>query len=222
MLLLRPSSFGANVVAGLSPAAWFRFGQGVTVTGSGVSQWDDQSGNGRHLLQATDAARPPKQADGSITFNGVAQTLKCTPFTLNQAATVYFLGQMVAFTAAAKIVDGNSSNTMGIQMSGTPPIVQLNAGASAAAVGTLAVGVNGILTAVFNGASSSLQLNASAPATGNAGAGNAGGLTLGSSGGGTQFSNINVKELIVFPAAHDAATISRIVAYLARVGGISI
>lgn len=31
----------------------------VTVTGSGVSQWNDKSGSGNHLTQSTDASRPP-------------------------------------------------------------------------------------------------------------------------------------------------------------------
>lgn len=48
------SLFGSNL------AAWYRGDvTGVVVTGSGVSQWTDQSGNGRHVLQGTDAARPP-------------------------------------------------------------------------------------------------------------------------------------------------------------------
>lgn len=40
--------------------AWWIATVGVTVTGSGVSTWADQSGNGsgRNLLQATDANRP--------------------------------------------------------------------------------------------------------------------------------------------------------------------
>ncbi len=58
MLAKYQCPFGPNFVLGLSPAAWFRAGTGITVTGSGVSQWDDQSGNARHLKQGTDANRP--------------------------------------------------------------------------------------------------------------------------------------------------------------------
>jgi len=49
----------SNTVRALSPAAWYKAGVGVTVTGSGVSTLADLSGNGRDLLQSTDASRPP-------------------------------------------------------------------------------------------------------------------------------------------------------------------
>lgn len=42
-----------------APAAWYRADTGVTVTGQGASTVADQSGNGRDLLQGTDANRPP-------------------------------------------------------------------------------------------------------------------------------------------------------------------
>jgi hypothetical protein len=74
--------FQPNQVANL--AAWFRLGVGITETGQGVSQWDDQSGNGRHLKQGTDGARPSKQSDGSILFNGSDEFLKCDAFTFSQ------------------------------------------------------------------------------------------------------------------------------------------
>lgn len=44
--------FGANLFA------WYRADLGITLTSSHVSQWDDQSGNARHLTQGTDANRP--------------------------------------------------------------------------------------------------------------------------------------------------------------------
>jgi hypothetical protein len=39
---------------------WYKSDTGVTTDGSGnVSQWNDQSGNGNHLVQATVTSRPP-------------------------------------------------------------------------------------------------------------------------------------------------------------------
>jgi len=43
-------------VAGLS--GWWRQGIGITAASERVSQWNDQSGNARHLLQATGANQP--------------------------------------------------------------------------------------------------------------------------------------------------------------------
>lgn len=42
----------------LNPIAWYRADLGVTLVGSKVSAWADQSGNGNHLAQSTDALRP--------------------------------------------------------------------------------------------------------------------------------------------------------------------
>lgn len=75
-MLCRPERFGAVgslgfVTSGLLPpkfsglTAWYRYNSGITVTGSGVSQWDDQSGNGNHLLQGTDTNRPLPGSLGS-------------------------------------------------------------------------------------------------------------------------------------------------------------
>lgn len=44
--------------AQLAPYAWYRGDLGITLVGSKVSAWGDQSGNGNHLAQTTDALRP--------------------------------------------------------------------------------------------------------------------------------------------------------------------
>lgn len=47
-----PLGFTPSDISGLK--LWTRFNSGITETGSGVSQWDDVSGNGNHLLQGTE------------------------------------------------------------------------------------------------------------------------------------------------------------------------
>ena len=42
----------------LSPLAWFRSDLGVTLNGSTVSAWADQTGNGKHVTQATAGNQP--------------------------------------------------------------------------------------------------------------------------------------------------------------------
>lgn len=51
----------------LSPALWLRSDLGVTLNGSTVSAWADQSGNGRHFTQGTGAAQPNYDATGGPT-----------------------------------------------------------------------------------------------------------------------------------------------------------
>ena len=44
-----PLKFLPSQLSGLK--AWYRFNSGITEAGSGVSQWDDQSGNGNQMFQ---------------------------------------------------------------------------------------------------------------------------------------------------------------------------
>lgn len=207
-----------------SPAAWFQFNTGITVTGQGVSQWDDQSGNGRHLKQGTDGARPALQADGSILFNGTDEYLKCDAFTLVQPETVYILGTHVTWTGASQghWCDGEANNSMAIWDEGTTPEIDAFAGSRVGRNANLAVDTYGVVVAVFNGASSVLQVNNTTPVAGDCGAADAGGFTLGASGNGGAPSNIQAKESIIFPAAHGAATRARIIRYLSVVGQLGV
>jgi hypothetical protein len=222
-LALGGGSSRIGFIRGLSPAAWFRYGVGITVTGQGVSQWDDQSGNGRHLKQATDGARPTKNADNSILFNGTDEFLKCDAFTLNQPETVYILFKQVAWTSNAYVHDGNGLATMLLQQHTTTPQLRAYAGLGVGpnANTALTIDTYGVVSSVYNGASSSIQVNNGTVTTGDAGASNAGGFTLAARAtGDLDFSNIEVKEVILFAAAHDTATRARVIRYLMSVGGI--
>ncbi len=214
-------SYSSLSPANLSPAAWFRAGQGQTVTGSGVSQWDDISGNGRHLKQGTDANRPALQADGTVLFNGTSHFLKCDAFTLNQPETVYLLFKQVSWTGNDYVCDGNTFVSMSLAQSTATPRIDVYAGVAGVANTNLAVGSYGVIAAVFNGTSSVSQVNMTTAVTGNSGTNNAGGFTLGASGTPGGYSNIQVMEAIIFPAAHDADTRARVVRYLMGVGGVA-
>lgn len=217
------SPSGIAVVQALSPAAWFRFGVGLTDDGAGLcSNWSDQSGNGRDL-KATLTARPTIQADKSLLFDGVANFMKCDAFTLNQPETIYFLGKQVTWSAAGSfLTDGGASTAGGILQRTATPNIAISAGTALGSNSGLAVGSYGVVAAVFNGASSAFQINSGATTTGDAGAGNMGGLTVGARGDNGAFTNIQVKEVIVYAAAHDAATRSRVISYLGSVGAISV
>ena len=193
---------------------WCRYGQGITETGLGVSQWDDVSGNGNHSKQATDLDRPQKQADGSILFDGIRQFLKTDVFTLNQPTTIYLLAKQVTWTNTDRIFDGNAINTGLVLQTGTTPNLAAYAGSFSGQSSDLAVDTYSIITVVFNGASSVLQIDDNTPITGDFGAANMGGFTLGANGSNLQFGNIQVKEAIGYSAAHDAAKRAKVRAFL--------
>lgn len=206
-------STGIPVTADL--AAWFRFNSGITDSAGAVSQWDDASGNARHLKQATATNQPAKQGDGSILFDGVDNYLKCDAFTLIQPETIYLLGKQVGYTAIDTVMDGNTVNTLRLFQSGASPAVVLNAGSGdVASNSNWTLNTYATVAVVLNGASSLIQVNATTATTGNPGAGNMGGFTLGAGGNSTAFANIQVKEVAIYSVAHDEATRAQVIAYM--------
>lgn len=204
-----------------SLAAWYRYGLGITSATNAVSQWDDASGNARHLKQTTGAAQPTLQGDNSILFDGSADFLKADAFTLNQPTTIYLLGRWVTWTSNDCMFGGNATSTGILQQTVGTPQVRAFAGTG---LGTISPTLNTycVQIVVFNGASSVLQLNSGAPVTGAGGASNMAGFTLGSNDGSVQFGNIEMKEVVIYSVAHDAATRTRVLNYLAKVGNITV
>lgn len=199
-------------------AAWFRKGVGVTEATGLVSQWADQSGNSRHLTQATDTNKPALQGDGSILFDGVDNSLVQSTFSYAQPETIYILAKQITWTANDRWFDSAVGGDRGIiQQFGTTPQIRIYAGAALGAV-SLTLDTYGIVCAVFNGASSVLQLNLTAPVTGNAGTDNMGSLRLGCPATAlANFGNIQVKEILMYSAAHDATTRAQVIRYLESV-----
>lgn len=195
---------------------WTRFNSGITETGLGVSQWDDVSGNGNHLLQGTDTNRPSKESDGSILFDGVDNFLKASGFTWTQPETIYILFKQITWTSGDRIFDGNALNTGVLFQTGTTPSLSSFAGAVLPEV-DLTIDEYGIVTTVFNATSSIIQLNNDTPITGNGGTADMSGFTLGANATPGQYGNIQVKEVIGYSGAHDAATRAQVIRYLQSV-----
>lgn len=207
----------------LSPVLWVKYNTGQTVTGSGVSQWDDQSGNGNHLLQGTDANRPTLQSDGSVLFDGVAHFLKANAFTLNQPTTVYICLNQKTWEASDDFIDGDTSNTGLILQAVSSPNIRAFAGTFGTTISTFTLDTYGVVTVVFNGASSILRHNKGTEVTEDFGSSNMGGFTLGARADGlNRFSNIEVREVAVFDTAHDSIQRNSMIEYMARVGEISL
>lgn len=65
-VMMANSSFWPTIGAEKpAPLAWYKADAGLTIDGSNrVAQWDDQSGNGYHITQATDNYKPTKVLAG--------------------------------------------------------------------------------------------------------------------------------------------------------------
>ena len=212
---------GDNPFGGFLPsdlgnlAAWYRFNQGITVTGSGVSQWGDQSGNGRHLPQVTDAARPSKESDGSILFDGVSEYLSAS-FPLVRPTSVYVRMKQVTWNGSQTFFDGFPANFR-MCVGGTSTTPRIRFFDSAAVIGTstdLAVDTYGAVFMSEDGTDGTGQINNNTPITGTLSGHDMNGFWLGSARPGQLFSNIQVKEVIIYSVAHDAATRTKVINYL--------
>jgi hypothetical protein len=195
-------------------AAWYRYNTGITSAGGTVSAWANQTG-GEALVQATPGNRPTLESDGTILFNGVDQFLKTAPFTLNQPTTVYFLGRAITWTNNDVFFDGNTNGSGKVDQRTSSPNLRLFAGTTGFTENTaMTLGTYFPVAAVINGASSLLQVG-SQTQTGNAGANNMGGFKLGVNGDEiTGWSNIQVKEVLIYNVAHDANQRAAVIAYL--------
>lgn len=76
--------------------AWYRADQGVTLDTGKVSQWNDLSGNGRHITQTTASLRPTLETASSSFGN-----LDCIRMSSNGTSTFTYLNlpSMAALTA---------------------------------------------------------------------------------------------------------------------------
>ncbi len=177
--------------------AWYLSDFLDTITKDGanrVSEWRDFLDSGRDLLQATD--QPLWSANG-ILFDGVSEFMKTLPFVLNQPTQIYIVFRQISWTNIDKIIDGNTSNSGGLQQRSASPKFSADAGIFSAAV-PLVLNTFGIVRILFNRATSTLQVNEIVQIIGNWGAANMSGFTVGARGDGLgAFSNIEVKEVIL-------------------------
>lgn len=176
-----------------------------------VGTWLDQSGNGRHVVAATDAKRPSRK-DGIqnglpiARFDGSDDYLEHNAYARTAPRTLYVVFKQRAWTSNSGIVDCRSdAQRFLLEQNANSGDVRPYSGIQVTnelAMGTAAFG---IVCAVFNGASSRWRLNAGAAETGNIGSDAGNGIVIGALGGGllgTFPAAIDVCELWDYPGAH--------------------
>jgi hypothetical protein len=218
--------FDPSTIGGLS--AWFKADAGTSTTtdGVGISQWNDQSGNARHLTQATGSKQPLYKAaiqNGLpvVRCDGVDDVMLTAAFTIVQPVTLFAAGVFrTAFGAADRVL---------VEINQTSPFLWLfraNSTDMDIYAGTANVGgastpqAAHAYTAVFNGASSLVradgtQLGATADA---GGTGVAGGMAIG--GGNTnnasadEFGTCDLFEVLLYNTALSVANQQNVEGYL--------
>jgi hypothetical protein len=155
----------------------------LAADGSLVAQWNDTSGNARHLTQATSASQPTYRSSVSVLngkpaveFDGVDDFIRSAALTLAQP-----FGIVVVFAGA-----GTSGEVLLGRYSGAgqAPILRNLTGAWSMFAGSnLSSGSANssahLLMSAFNGATSALYADGAAGVTGNAGTNTSSGIRLG-------------------------------------------
>jgi hypothetical protein len=183
--------------------AWWRKGTGITHVANAVSQWDDQSGNARHLAQASAGAKPALQGDGTLLFDDSYTKFMKVVFTIAQPVTLYIRFKQLTWISGFRMADGGTTNAMLISQFGSTPALLVSAGASALSNSGMTLNTYKTYSLVLNGASSSSKVSGAAKVTGDPGALAPDGFTIGARADGNSPSNIQVAEIAIYGAAHD-------------------
>ena len=215
------SSFNPGGQPGLVAHYDARVASSITIV-TGVSQWNDLSGNGNHLKQAT-GAKQPTQSGGGLRFTRTSsQMMQTSAFTLNQPETLYIVGQQVAWTSGACLCDGLTLISMVLQEITASPQFNPYCNGSGTNNSGWAVGTNAVITAVYLGSSSLSRVNRIAAVSSNIGVLNAGGFTLGSLQSGGSPSDLLVFEVLIFNVAHSTLQQNQIILALGNKWGIAV
>jgi len=200
-----------------------------TLDGTSVDQWNDKSGNGRHVKNTNnDATRPTYNATtGRVTFTAANSTfLKIDEFAgagLTQPNTIFIVAKLTgALDANAAFYTGKGTGQRNqlyttTAASGTYFILA----GTALSIGAADADDN-IHATEFNGASSKHWINGSLAGSGNAGVSNLDGFQLGALvWGATYFADIEIMEVIGYNATLTEADRDKITGYLSDRWGIA-
>lgn len=201
---------------------WLRADLGVTKDGSNkVSQWDDQSGNGHHAVQAAGGSQPvhsAKNGCAAVHFVDTSDYLATGAWARTGSETLFVVGSVDSVGGSHHtFCDGLTVNTR--RLYENTPALTAYAG-SVVADGNMASDTLAVARAVFD-ASGSVALNGTSTA-GNTGTAAASGLILGAAGGPTSYLVGHVSEVCLYSRVLSASEIAHIEGYLGARYGISV
>jgi hypothetical protein len=193
-------------------AAWYRADLGVTLNGSTVSAWADQSGSGdsnRNMVQAT-AGNQPTFVAADSTFNGqptlsfggahwlVSGTWASAPA---MPITIYLVAKFTSIASQTVILDGNNStNRIVIYHVTTTSPWTMNALTTNQQAGDCST--PSVVCGIVQSGNDVLIANTSRAVAVDAGSNNLTGLTLGARYDFTGAAPCSIAELLVYGAAH--------------------
>lgn len=204
--------------------AWYDASNAGSITASGspahVSQWNDLSGNGYHLTQAT-GARQPTTGVGTINglnrldFDGGDILDRVTTPSTSTPVTVAYVAGIVSLPAFYRVYDGGSAGNRPLSYanaSDTNWVIQVS---TAADTGHAIAAGNFLWVHTFNGAASTFHENGTQYGGAlAAGTGAFAGLTIGGDSGASAPFTGAVTEFIVYDSALGATDRGNLTTYL--------
>jgi hypothetical protein len=217
------SDFRPTQLAGC--VLWLRSDLGITLNGSTVSAWADQSGNGNNATQGTGANQPTYSASDagyagrpSLSFDGTDDSMS-SALAVNQPDTVVVVANGTNGAQAELFdVDSGANRQAVIDSNG----LQVFAGVTLAPGGNL--NTKAVIAAQFHSTTSAFFRNNSqtAVASGDAGTNNMGNLCICGYQHASNFWTGKVVEFLVYNRILAPSEMSQLFAYLGARYGIAV
>lgn len=159
-------------------------GSTPSVADGPVGRVNDLSGNGNHLLlTGADGSRPTLRTDGGLywlEYDGTDDYL-IAAFTVSQPWTRVSGIRQISWTASDRIFAEAAGSASGLlfQVGASPALALYDGSSSVPATSDLAVGTDGVVTEIHDGASSKIAINNGAYVTNNPGTTAPGGIAVG-------------------------------------------
>lgn len=186
----------------LGPIAVYDAAKGITLNGSDVSAWADDSGTGNDLAQATALDQPAfNSSNVSVDFDGTNDFMALSGTTWvggNKSQPHTVIGAFTASGGGVRVVYAGLTGTTEMNMHISGGDYRINAGVTL--VSPLAASdVTRIYTNVYDGVNGRMYSGGGSPdASGNVGTELTGGLVVGGSPGGSFPVIMKLKYLVVY------------------------
>jgi hypothetical protein len=207
-------------------ALWLDAADASTLTLDGsnnVEQWNDKSGNGRHVEQSNATLRPARTLSSingltALTFDGTDDRLIGTFASISQPITVFCVVRVDNLGSQRTIFD--SRLTVIFAHYTTPPTNYNYHGGVARSFAGVVAGSTYLGAITYNGASSSLRINRSLVDSGNAGSSSlTDGISVGCTRASSAFHLGAIAELVFYSKVLSAGEITSVENYLAAKWG---
>lgn len=201
---------------------WYRADQGITIA-TGVSQWNDLSGQGRHLVQATTTKQPPFSASGGPngtpyvgSFDGTDDFLRATyAQTAPEHHFVVAMPSATDETSAADVLDGAAGNSRRLFIVAADTIGMFGGASTLPDTPVESAAFHRFNCEWVSGAGSAITVDNRTRLTGNVGTSSSGGLILGMFGDqASNPSNCRIAEIIIYSRILAAVEVAAVNAYL--------